>query len=71
MVEEGLDTCMTALNAVILVTQSSKMKCKECYKKNFYLAREMQKIYKDFEKTTWECPDCLKRVDTANFIYSD
>ena len=47
------------------------MKCKECYKKNFYLARDMQKIYKDFEKTTWECPDCLKRVDTANFIYSD
>ena len=26
------------------------MKCKECYKKNFYLARDMQKIYKDFEK---------------------
>ena len=71
MVKGPLVTCMTALNAVILVTQTSKMKCKECYKKNFYLARDMQKIYRDIEKTIWECPDCLKRIETANFIYSD
>jgi len=47
------------------------MKCKECYKKNFYFARDMQKVYRDIEKTIWECPDCLSKVQTANFIYSD
>ena len=62
---------MTALNAVILVTQTSKMKCKECYKKNFYLAREMVKVYRDFDKVIWECPDCLSKVETKSFIYSD
>ena len=47
------------------------MKCKECYQKNFYLARDMVKVYRDFEKVIWECPDCRKQVTTASFIYSD
>ena len=45
------------------------MKCQDCYKKNFMFARDMQKVYRDIEKTIWECPDCLKKVDVANFIY--
>ena len=46
------------------------MKCRECYRKNFYLVRDMMKVYEDADKTIWECPDCRKQstYKKENFI---
>ena len=34
--------------------------CQECYTKNFMLTRPCKKVYSDYNKIIWECPECRK-----------
>ena len=37
--------------------------CGECYKKNFMVTRPCVKVYSDYHKIIWECPECRKEYE--------
>jgi len=45
--------------------------CGECYKKNFMLTRPCTKVYSDYHKIIWECPECRKEYEQIWREYDD
>ena len=37
--------------------------CKECYQKNFQLCRPVMKVFQDYYKIIWQCPECSAQFE--------
>ena len=45
--------------------------CEVCYKRNFLLTRPVKKVYQDYHKIIWECPESRKEFEEIWREYDD